>query len=123
MPSLSETSPVSVPVLVSAKGREKIAMMTAYDAAFARLVDHARKFFCIVVEKEKIGIDNLEHGFFAATDSVADKQPDACPGQARGQQQRDEADAAAPARPAPPRGKGRGACRSSGLSARRAVSW
>jgi hypothetical protein len=29
---------------------------------------------------------NLEHGFFAATDFVADKQPDVCPGQARGQQ-------------------------------------
>ncbi|HWF84340.1 MAG TPA: amidohydrolase family protein, partial [Vicinamibacterales bacterium] len=26
------------------------------------------------------------HGFFAATDFVADKQPDTCPGQARGQQ-------------------------------------
>jgi enamidase len=32
------------------------------------------------------GIDNLEHGFFAATDFVADKQPDVCPGQARGQE-------------------------------------
>jgi amidohydrolase family protein len=29
---------------------------------------------------------NLEHGFLAATDFVADKQPDVCPGQARGQQ-------------------------------------
>src|SRR6185503_15768499 len=28
----------------------------------------------------------LEHGFFPATDFVADKQPDVCPGQARGQQ-------------------------------------
>src|SRR5215468_8794603 len=33
-----------------------------------------------------MGIDNLEHGFFASTDFVADKQPDVCPGQARGQQ-------------------------------------
>ncbi len=37
-------------------------------------------------EAADLGIDNLEHGFFAATDFVADKQPDACPGQARGQQ-------------------------------------
>ena len=33
-----------------------------------------------------VGIDDLEHGFFPATDFVADKQPDVCPGQARGQQ-------------------------------------
>jgi imidazolonepropionase-like amidohydrolase len=37
-------------------------------------------------EAATLGIDNLEHGFFAATDFVADKQPDACPGQGRGQQ-------------------------------------
>src|SRR6185295_5952038 len=37
-------------------------------------------------EAADLGIDNLEHGFLAATDFVADKQPDVCPGQARGQQ-------------------------------------
>jgi len=37
-------------------------------------------------EAADLGIDNLEHGFFPATDFVADKQPDVCPGQARGQQ-------------------------------------
>jgi hypothetical protein len=37
-------------------------------------------------EAADLGIDNLEHGFFAATDFVADKQPDICPGQGRGQQ-------------------------------------
>ena len=37
-------------------------------------------------EAADMGIDNLEHGFFPATDFVADKQPDVCPGQARGQQ-------------------------------------
>jgi imidazolonepropionase-like amidohydrolase len=37
-------------------------------------------------EAADLGIDNLEHGFVAATDFVADKQPDVCPGQARGQQ-------------------------------------
>ena len=37
-------------------------------------------------EAASLGIDNLEHGFFAATDFVADKQPDVCPGQTRGQQ-------------------------------------
>jgi enamidase len=37
-------------------------------------------------EAADLGIDNLEHGFFAATDFVGDKQPDVCPGQGRGQQ-------------------------------------
>jgi 3-methyl-2-oxobutanoate hydroxymethyltransferase len=41
MASLSETSPVSVPALVAAKGREKITMMTVYDAPSARLLDAA----------------------------------------------------------------------------------
>ena len=30
-------------------------------------------------EAADLGIDNLEHGFLASTDFVADKQPDACP--------------------------------------------
>ena len=37
-------------------------------------------------EAAELGIDNLEHGFLAATDFVTDKKPDACPGQGRGQQ-------------------------------------
>jgi len=36
-------------------------------------------------EAANLGIDNLEHGFFPATDFVADKKPDECPGQAAGQ--------------------------------------
>ena len=36
-------------------------------------------------EAAALGIDNLEHGFFAATDFVADKKPDVCPGQGVGQ--------------------------------------
>jgi len=42
---------------------------------------------CSVTYREaaELGIDNLEHGFFAATDFVADKKPDVCPGQAQGQ--------------------------------------
>jgi len=34
-------------------------------------------------EAATLGIDNLEHGFFAATDFAADKQPDACPASAQ----------------------------------------
>jgi enamidase len=42
---------------------------------------------CSVTYREAaaLGIDNLEHGFFAATDFIADKAPDACPGQGEGQ--------------------------------------
>ena len=36
-------------------------------------------------EAAGLGIDNLEHGFFAATDFVTDKKPDQCPGQGVGQ--------------------------------------
>lgn len=36
-------------------------------------------------EAADLGIDNLEHGFLASTDFVADKQPDTCPGQGAGQ--------------------------------------
>jgi enamidase len=36
-------------------------------------------------EAADLGIDNLEHGFLAATDFVADKKPDVCPGQPQGQ--------------------------------------
>jgi enamidase len=39
---------------------------------------------CSVTYREAadIGIDNLEHGFFASTDFVSGKQPDECPGSA-----------------------------------------
>jgi imidazolonepropionase-like amidohydrolase len=36
-------------------------------------------------EAAALGIDNLEHGFFAATDFVPEKKADECPGQGRGQ--------------------------------------
>ena len=37
-------------------------------------------------EAADLGIDNLEHGFNAATDFVPGKQPDVCPGQGQGPQ-------------------------------------
>jgi imidazolonepropionase-like amidohydrolase len=36
-------------------------------------------------EAADLGIDNLEHGFVPATDFVADKPPDVCPGQSAGE--------------------------------------
>jgi enamidase len=35
-------------------------------------------------EAAALGIDNLEHGFFVATDFVRDRKPDVCPGQGAG---------------------------------------
>lgn len=53
---------------------------------------HRRKLkvtghLCSVTYREAaaLGIDNLEHGFLAATDFVAGKLPDECPGQGGGQ--------------------------------------
>ncbi len=41
---------------------------------------------CSVTYREAVdaGIDDLEHGFFVATDFVSDKKPDVCPGQREG---------------------------------------
>jgi enamidase len=47
-------------------------------------------------EAAALGIDNLEHGFAAATDFVADKLPDTCPGQGAGQQTIRDLDPASP---------------------------
>ena len=56
------------------------ALKAAIDAAHAhglKITGH----LCAVTyaEAAALGIDNLEHGFFVATDFVKDKKPDACP--------------------------------------------
>ncbi len=71
------------------------AYMAITRAELAAAIDEAHKrgmkitgHLCSVTygEAADLGIDNLEHGFFAATDFVADKKPDICPGQRQGQQ-------------------------------------
>lgn len=54
----------------------RAAIETAH-ARGAKVTGH----LCSITYREAadLGIDNLEHGFFAATDWVADKQPDQCP--------------------------------------------
>ncbi len=66
--------------------------ITREELAAAAAEVHKRRLkitghLCSVTYREAAvaGIDNLEHGFFAATDFVADKKPDECPGQAKGQ--------------------------------------
>ncbi|HSC28199.1 MAG TPA: amidohydrolase family protein [Vicinamibacterales bacterium] len=71
------------------------AYMNITRAALGEAIEAAHKrglkitgHLCSVTyaEAAELGIDNLEHGFLASTDFVADKQPDVCPGQGRGQQ-------------------------------------
>jgi enamidase len=71
------------------------AYMQISKAELTAVIDEAHKrglkvtgHLCSVTyaEAADLGIDNLEHGFLAATDFVEDKAPDACPGQARAQQ-------------------------------------
>lgn len=66
--------------------------ITRAELAAALAEGHARGMkltghLCSVTYREaaQLGIDDLEHGFFAATDFVDDKKPDVCPGQAQGQ--------------------------------------
>lgn len=70
------------------------AYMQISRAELAAVVEEAHKrglkvtgHLCSVTyaEAAEIGIDTLEHGFFAATDFVGGKTPDVCPGQGAGQ--------------------------------------
>lgn len=70
------------------------AYMNITRAQLGAAIDEAHKrglkitgHLCSVTyaEAADLGIDNLEHGFLAATDFVSDKKPDVCP-QGRGQQ-------------------------------------
>jgi enamidase len=56
----------------------------AIEAAHARGIK-VTGHLCSITYREAadLGIDNLEHGFFAATDWVLDKEPDECPQGAR----------------------------------------
>ena len=70
------------------------AYMHITRAELAAAIEEAHKrglkvtgHLCSVTYREAagLGIDDLEHGFFAATDFVSDKKPDECPGQGAGQ--------------------------------------
>jgi imidazolonepropionase-like amidohydrolase len=59
---------------------DRATLGAAIEAAHARDIK-VTGHLCSITYREAadLGIDNLEHGFFAATDWVADKQPDQCP--------------------------------------------
>src|SRR2546427_3108075 len=69
------------------------AYMNITRAELAAAVDEAHRrglkitgHLCSVTYREAadLGIDDLEHGFFVATDFVKEKEPDVCPGQKGG---------------------------------------
>src|SRR6266404_7267961 len=69
------------------------AYMHITRAELAAAIEEAHKrglkvtgHLCSVTYREAaaLGIDDLEHGFFVATDFVKDKKPDECPGQGAG---------------------------------------
>ncbi len=70
MASLSQTSPVTVPALVSAKGREKIAMMTAYDAPTGALLDQAGLDVLLVGDSVEMAVYGKPNTLSATMDSM-----------------------------------------------------
>jgi 3-methyl-2-oxobutanoate hydroxymethyltransferase len=70
MPSLSETSPVTIPVLAAAKGVEKIAMLTAYDAPSAALLDAAGIDVLLVGDSVEMAVYGEPNTLSATMDSM-----------------------------------------------------
>jgi 3-methyl-2-oxobutanoate hydroxymethyltransferase len=70
MPTLSETSPLTIPVLVAAKGGEKIAMLTAYDAPSAALLDTAGVDVLLVGDSVEMAVYGEPNTLSATMDSM-----------------------------------------------------
>lgn len=70
MSSLSETSPVTIPALVAAKGVERIAMLTAYDAPSAALLDSAGVDVLLVGDSVEMAVYGEANTLSATMDSM-----------------------------------------------------
>jgi 3-methyl-2-oxobutanoate hydroxymethyltransferase len=70
MSSLSETSPLTIPALVAAKGGEKIAMLTAYDAPSAALLDEAGVDVLLVGDSVEMAVYGETNTLSATMDSM-----------------------------------------------------
>ena len=59
---------------------DRVTLAAGVEAAHARGIK-VTGHLCSITYREaaELGIDNLEHGFYAATDFVSDKLPDSCP--------------------------------------------
>jgi len=70
MASLPETSPVSVPALLAAKGRQRIAMLTAYDFPTAALLDAAGIDVLLVGDSLEMAVYGAESTLSATMDTM-----------------------------------------------------
>jgi 3-methyl-2-oxobutanoate hydroxymethyltransferase len=70
MPNLSETSPLTIPLLVAAKGGEKIAMLAAYDAPSAALLDAAGVDVLLVGDSVEMAVYGEPNTLSATMDSM-----------------------------------------------------
>ena len=70
MASLLETSPVTVPSLVAAKGKERIAMLSLYDAPSAALADAAGIDAILVGDSVEMAIYGRPNTLSATMDSM-----------------------------------------------------
>ena len=70
MPTLSESSSLTIPLLVAAKGREKIAMLTAYDAPSAALLDAAGIDVLLVGDSVEMAVYGEPNTLSATMDSM-----------------------------------------------------
>lgn len=70
MATLSETSPVTIPALAAAKGIERIAMLTAYDAPSASLLDSAGVDVLLVGDSVEMVVYGEPNTLSATMDSM-----------------------------------------------------
>jgi 3-methyl-2-oxobutanoate hydroxymethyltransferase len=70
MPTLSESSTLTIPLLVAAKGGEKIAMLTAYDAPSAALLDAAGVDVLLVGDSVEMAVYGEPNTLSATMDSM-----------------------------------------------------
>jgi 3-methyl-2-oxobutanoate hydroxymethyltransferase len=70
MSTLSETSPVTIPLLVAAKAVERIAMLTAYDAPSAALLDSAGVDVLLVGDSVEMTVYGEPNTLSATMDSM-----------------------------------------------------
>jgi len=70
MAVLAEDEPLSIPLLVAAKGRERIAMMTAYDAPTAALLDAAGLDVLLVGDSAEMTVYGEANTLTATMDSM-----------------------------------------------------
>ncbi|HMA19094.1 MAG TPA: 3-methyl-2-oxobutanoate hydroxymethyltransferase [Thermoanaerobaculia bacterium] len=70
MATLSETSPVTIPALAAAKGIDRIAMLTAYDAPSASLLDSAGVDVLLVGDSVEMVVYGEPNTLSATMDSM-----------------------------------------------------